>query len=45
MNMYFDAALKRAMKIQEIILRVTSGDITWIKAVYIMGVSARTMRR
>ena len=33
------------MKIQEIILRAMSGEITWIRAAQIIGVSDRTMRR
>jgi len=32
MSMYPDSAVRRAMKIQEIILRAMSGEITWIKA-------------
>lgn len=44
MSMYSDSALKRAMKIQEIILRAMSGKITWIKAAMIIGVSDRSMR-
>ena len=45
MSMYSDSALRRAMKIQEIILRAMSGEITWIKAAMIIGVSDRSMRR
>ena len=45
MSMYPDSALRRAMKIQEIILRAMSGEITWIKAAWIIGVSDRSMRR
>jgi hypothetical protein len=33
------------MKIQEIILRAMSGEITWIKAAMIIGISDRSMRR
>jgi transposase len=43
--MYPDSALRRAMKIQEIILRAMNGEITWIKAAWIIGVSDRSMRR
>lgn len=45
MRLYSDAAVRRAMKIQEIILRAMSGEITWIRAAQIIGVSDRTMRR
>ena len=45
MSVYPDTAVRRAMKIQEIILRAMSGEITWIKAAQIIGVSDRTMRR
>ncbi len=45
MSMYPDFALRRAMKIQEIILRAMSREITWIKAAWIIGVSDRSMRR
>ncbi len=45
MSMYPDSAARRAMKIQEIILRAMSGEITWIKAAWIIGVSDRSMRR
>jgi len=44
MSMYPDSALRRAMKIQEIILREMSGEMTWIKAAMIIGVSDRSMR-
>ncbi len=33
------------MKIQEVILRAMSKQITWIQAAEIIGVSPRTMRR
>ncbi len=45
MSLYPDTAVRRAMKIQEIVLRAMSGEITWIKAAQIIGVSDRTMRR
>ena len=45
MSMYSDSALRRAMKIQEIILRAMSGEITWIKVAMIISVSDRNMRR
>jgi transposase len=40
-----DAAAERAMTIQEVILRVLSGEIHWFKAAEILGMSARTVRR
>ena len=38
-------ATVRAMKIQEVILRAVSGEILWIEAADIIGVSYRTMKR
>jgi transposase len=38
-------ALKRAMKIQEVILRAVSGQIHWYQAAEIIGISGRQMRR
>ena len=38
-------AMERAMKIQEIILRAMSNQITWIQAAEIIGISPRQMRR
>jgi transposase len=37
--------MERAMKIQEVILRAMSKQISWLQAAEIIGVSARTMRR
>lgn len=39
------AAVERAMKIQEVIMRALSGAITWLQAADILGVTPRTMRR
>jgi transposase len=39
------AAMERAMKIQEVILRALSGEIHWFQAAEILGFSVRTMRR
>ncbi|MCA9773352.1 MAG: ISNCY family transposase [Myxococcales bacterium] len=39
------AAWERAMRFQEVILRAMSGEITWIRAAEIVGVTDRTMRR
>ena len=45
MSLYGPTAVERAMRIQEVILRATSGEITWMKAAHIIGCSDRTMRR
>jgi transposase len=42
---YSGAAVERAMKIQEVILRALSGEIHWFQAAEILGLSVRTMRR
>jgi transposase len=42
---YSQAAVERAMKVQEIILRAIAKKITWIQAAQIIGISARQMRR
>ena len=42
---YSMAATVKAMKIQEVILRAASGQILWIDAADIIGVSPRTMYR
>lgn len=42
---YSKAAVERAMKAQEVILRAMSGQILWSQAASIIGVSDRTMRR
>lgn len=39
------AAVERAMKIQEVILRALSGTITWLQAADILGLHPRTVRR
>lgn len=39
------AATVKAMKIQEVILKAASGEILWIEAADIIGVSYRTMKR
>ncbi len=41
---YSGAAVERAMKIQEVILRALSGEIHWFQAAEILGLSVRTMR-
>ena len=42
---YPKPALERAMKVQEVILRAISGQINWIQAAEILGISCRQMRR
>ncbi len=45
MTQYSFAATVKAMKIQEVILKAVSGEILWIEAADIIGVSYRTMKR
>jgi transposase len=45
MKFYSEAAMERAMKIQEGILRAIAKKITWWQAAEIIGISARQMRR
>ncbi len=42
---YPHAATERAMKVQEVILRAMSGQLHWIQAAEILGLSDRSMRR
>jgi hypothetical protein len=42
---YRKAAVERAMKIQEVILRAVAKRITWWQAAEIMGITDRSMRR
>jgi len=42
---YTQAAMERAMKVQEVILRAMAKKITWWQAAEIMGISDRHMRR
>lgn len=39
------AAVERAMKMQEVIVRALSGALTWLQAADILGLHPRTMRR
>jgi transposase len=39
------AAVERAMKMQEVIVRALSGALTWLQAADILGLDPRTMRR
>ncbi len=45
MKLYWEAAMERAMKIQEVILRAMAKKITWWQAAEIIGISDRQMRR
>src|SRR6266498_1230526 len=39
------AAVERAMKRQEVILRALSGALTWLQAADILGIDPRSLRR
>jgi transposase len=43
--LYAAAAVERAMKIQQVIVRALSGAITWLQAADILGLDPRSMRR
>src|SRR5208283_1729973 len=45
MESYSKAAMERAMKVQEVILRALAKKITWWQAAEIIGISDRQMRR
>ena len=45
MESYSRAAMERAMKVQEVILRAVAKKITWWQAAEIIGISDRSMRR
>src|ERR1700722_840937 len=45
MEIYSKAAMERAMKVQEVILRALAKKITWWQAAEIIGISDRHMRR
>lgn len=45
MDSYSKAAVERAMKVQEVILRAAAKKITWWQAAEIIGISDRSMRR
>jgi transposase len=42
---YTKAAMERAMKVQEVMLRAMAKKITWYRAAEILGISDRHMRR
>src|SRR2546427_6241292 len=43
--LYAAAAVERAMKIQQVIVRALSGAITWLQAADILGLDPRSVRR
>jgi transposase len=45
MKFYSEAAMERAMKVQEVILRAIGKRITWWQAAEILGMSCRSLRR
>ena len=45
MRLYPEAAMERAMKVQEVILRALAKKLTWWQAAEIIGISVRSMRR
>ena len=45
MDFYSQAAMERAMKVQEVLLRAMAKKITWWQAAEIIGISDRSMRR
>jgi len=45
MDAYSKAAMERAMKVQEVILRAMAKKITWWQGAEIIGISERQMRR
>jgi len=45
MGLYPGPAVERAMKVQEVILRAVSGQIAWVQAAEIIGISPRQMLR
>ena len=45
MEIYPRTAAERAMKLQEVSLRATSGKIKWWQAAELIGISERQMRR
>jgi transposase len=45
MELYPRAAMERAMKVQEVILRALAKRISWLQAAEILGISDRQVRR
>ena len=44
-GIYPGAAVERAMKVEEVLLRATAGKIMWWRAAEIIGISERQLRR
>jgi transcriptional regulator with GAF, ATPase, and Fis domain len=44
-KLYRKAAVERAMKVQEVIMKAMAKQITWWQAAEILGVTTRTIRR
>jgi len=42
---YPESAWERAMTVQEVVLKALSGEIHWLRAADILGLSPRTLRR
>ena len=42
---YAAAAVERAMKVQQVLMRALSGTISWVQAAEILGLTARSVRR
>jgi hypothetical protein len=45
MSIYSPAAVERAMKLHEVLVKAIAGKMTWLQAAEVMGVRPRTMRR
>jgi hypothetical protein len=45
MNSYTQAAMERAMKVQEVMLQAMAKKISWWQAAEVLGISDRHMRR
>ena len=45
MKLYPGPAMERTMKLQEVILRAMSGEITWVQAAHILRMTPRNLRR
>jgi transposase len=43
--LYVPAAVERAMKVQEVLMRALSGAISWVQAAEILGLELRSVRR
>ena len=45
MSIYSPAAWERAMKVRDVIVQASGGQMTWIQAADVLGMSPRTLRR